>query len=63
MLPLSPGPRAIVEKSEKFKILKVLRMGLPIVENLSGLSGNILAYLEFTNSISIKNQKKYIELY
>ena len=40
---LGTDPRAIVEKSEMFKISKVLRMGLPIVENLSGLSGNIFS--------------------
>ena len=40
---LAPGPGAIVEKSENVQISKVLRMGLPIVENLSGLSGNIFS--------------------
>ena len=41
---LGPGLRAIVEKSEfVFEISKVLRMGLPILENLSGLSGNIFS--------------------
>ena len=40
---LGPGPRAIVEKSENIRILKVLRMGLPIVEILSGLSGGIFS--------------------
>ena len=35
--------RELLSKNLKmFKISKVLRMGLPIVENLSGLSGNIL---------------------
>ena len=32
-------------------------MGLPIVENLSGLQESILAYLEAPNSIFAKNQK------
>ena len=31
------------KKSKKVKILKVLRMGLPIVENLSGLCGNMFS--------------------
>ena len=34
--------RELLSKNQKiFKISKVLRMGLPIVENLSGLSGNV----------------------
>ena len=37
---LGPGPKAIVET---FKISKVLRMGLPIVENLSGLQESIFS--------------------
>ena len=36
--------RELLSKNLKiFKISKVLRMGLPIVENLSGLSGNIFS--------------------
>ena len=36
--------RKLLSKNLKiFKISKVLRMGLPIVENLSGLSGNIFS--------------------
>ena len=34
--------RELLSKNLKmFKISKVLRMGLPIMENLSGLSGNV----------------------
>ena len=36
--------RELLSKSRKiFKVSKILRMGLPIVENLSGLSGNIFS--------------------
>ena len=36
--------RALLSKNlKKFKISKDLRMGLPIVENLSGLSGSIFS--------------------
>ena len=35
--------RSRLEDGQKVKIWKVLRMGLPIVENLSGLQENILA--------------------
>ena len=36
--------RELLSKNQKmFKVSKVLRMGLPIVENLSGLSGNIFS--------------------
>ena len=41
--------------------VKVPRMGLPIVENLSGLQESILAYLEAPQLNSRKNNK--IELY
>ena len=34
--------------------IKVLRMGSPIVENLSGLQGSVLDYLEAPNSIHAK---------
>ena len=36
--------RELLSKNQKmFEISKVLRMGLPILENLSGLSGNIFS--------------------
>ena len=38
--------------------VKVLRMSLPIAENLSGLQGVFLAYLEAPNSILVKKLKK-----
>ena len=62
---LGPGPRAIVEKSENFKISKVLRMDLPIVENLSGLSGHIFSLsripqLHFNKKF--KNWSNYINI-
>ena len=43
-LAVALAPRELLSKNLKiFKISKVLRMGLPIVENLSGLSGNIFS--------------------
>ena len=47
---------------KKVRIWKVLRLGLPIVENLSGLQESILAYLEAPNSIFVKKQK-HVEFY
>ena len=41
---------------KKIKILKVLRMGLPIVKNLNRLQESILAYLQGPNSILVKNK-------
>ena len=42
---------------KKDETLKVLRMGLPIVERLNGLQERILASLEAPNSILVKNLK------
>ena len=45
---------------KKVKIWKVLRMGLPIVENLSGLqesTGVFLVHLETPNSSLVKKTK------
>ena len=37
--------------------VKVLRMGLPIVENLSGPQESIFSHLEAPNSILVKNKR------
>ena len=39
------------------KKVNILKMGLPIVENMSGLQESILAYLETHNSICVTNQE------
>ena len=51
------------EVGKKDKILQVLRMGLPIVENLSGLQESIFSVSRSPNSIFAKKKRANIESY
>ena len=56
--------RELLSKNLKiFKISKVLRMGLPIVENLSGLSGNMFYLSRIPQPHFNQKIKNLIELY